>query len=386
MAEAVIVAAGRSAIGRASKGSLADTRPDELLGHIAREVLARTPISPGDIDDFIIGCTMPYGEATAINVTRGATFLAGLPETVPSVVVNRFCSSSLEAIRMAFHSIKADEATTILVGGVESVSRSPFPASDMDGLHPRFAAENAEWKIYMTMGETAENVADRFGIGRDEMDRFAQQSQERAVRAQRDGTFDREIIAFTKANGSVVAVDDGPRPASTVGGLAQLQPIFRENGRVTAGNSCPLNDGAAAVIVTSEAEAERLGMKPLARILSTGVSGLDPAIMGVGPIEAVRKALKQARMSMGDVGVMELNEAFASQVLAVCHELGLDPFSDRLNPNGGAIALGHPFGQTGCRIMTTLLNDLKTLDRAIGVETMCVGGGMGLAMVIERLN
>jgi acetyl-CoA C-acetyltransferase len=385
MHEAVIVGAVRSPIGRAYKGSLVDVRPDDMLGQVMRHVVQTTGVEPGSIDDVIVGCAMPSGEATAINVTRGATFIAGLPDTVPAVTVNRFCSSSLQAIRMAFHAIKAGESSVVLVGGVESVTRCSDSDSDSDGLNPRFTGEHALPNIYISMGETAENVADRYSITREEMDRFAQQSQERAVRAQRDGTFEREIMPIEKPD-RVVSADDGPRPSSTLEGLGKLAPAFREGGRVTAGNSCPLNDGAAAVMVMSAARADSLGIKPIARIVSTGVSGVDPTIMGVGPIEAVRRALRQAGLTVADVEVLELNEAFASQVLAVCNELDIDPFSDRVNPHGGAIALGHPFGMTGTRIMTTLLNDLQSMDREVGVETMCVGGGMGLAMVVQRLN
>ncbi|HEX2038680.1 MAG TPA: acetyl-CoA C-acyltransferase [Acidimicrobiales bacterium] len=387
MPEAVIVATGRTPIGRAGKGSLVDVRPDDLLGFALENVVARSGIDPALIDDVVIGCTQQYGEANPMNVTRGATLLAGIPDNVPSTVVNRFCSSSLQAARMAFHAIKADEGDIFLVGGVDSCSRA-IPADSENApevFHPAFMGDDAICDLYMTMGMTAEKVAELYDVSREEMDHFAQQSQERAVAAQKNGFFDREMLPYTKPNGTVVELDDGPRPSSTYEKLAELPPAFKEDGRVTAGNSCPLNDGAAAFMMMSAAKAEELGVEPVARVLSTGVSGLDPTIMGVGPIEAVRKAVKRAGLTADDIEVLELNEAFASQVIAVARELGIDPFSDRLNPHGGGIALGHPFGATGARMMATLISDLETLDRRIGVETMCVGTGMGLAMVVERL-
>ncbi|MGH2668927.1 MAG: acetyl-CoA C-acyltransferase, partial [bacterium] len=325
-----------------------------------------------------------------INIARSAALLAGIPETVPATTVNRYCSSSLQATRMAFHAIKAGEGDTYLVGGSERSSRldSERGTTRGDGIPmmPNPVLQES-WELFIPMGMTAENVADKYNVTRDDMDRFAQRSQERAVAAQESGFFDREIVPFAKEDGSVVSKDDGPRASSTYEKLAELKPVFRpEGGRVTAGNSCPLNDGGAAVMVLSEDKALSLGIKPLARIIASAVSGLDPRIMGVGPIEAVRKCLEQANMKIGDIDVVELNEAFAAQVLPVCENIGVDPFSDKLNPHGGAIALGHPFGQTGARIMTTLLNDLQTLDRSIGLETMCVGGGQGMAMIVERLN
>ena len=386
MADAVIVAAARSPIGRAHKGSLTGTRPDDLLGAVMRHVVESSGLEPEAVDDVIVGCAMPYGEAQPMNVTRGAAFLAGLPNTVPAATVNRFCASSLEALRMAFHAVKSDEATAVLVGGVESVSRASVPSSDTAGIHPKFVGGSGIAQIYMSMGETAENVADRYMINRKDMDRFAQRSQERAVSAQKRGVFEREILPISTPEGALVSKDDGPRTNSTLEGLARLEPVFRDGGRVTAGNSCPLNDGAAAVLVMSADCAKRLGQKPMAQILGSATSGIDPAIMGVGPIEAVKRVLKRTGLSINDIGVFELNEAFASQVLAVCSELDIDPFSDQLNPHGGAIALGHPFGMTGARMMTTLINDLITLDREVGVETLCVGGGMGVAMAIRRLN
>jgi acetyl-CoA C-acetyltransferase len=386
MPEAVIVATGRSPIGRATKGSLAEVRPEDLLGHVMKEVVAKSGVEPGEIDDVITGSV----GGAQINISRSGALLAGIPETVPATTVNRYCSSSLQATRMAFHAIRAGEGDTYLVGGSERSSRLESErGSGAGGGRPMMPNPvlQENWELFIPMGMTAENVAEKYDVSRESMDRFAQQSQERAVAAQSNGTFDREIIPFTKEDGTVVSKDDGPRASSTYEKLAELQPVFKpEGGKVTAGNSCPLNDGAAALVVMSEDKAKALGIKPLARIIASGVSGLDPRIMGVGPIEAVRKALAQANMKIGDVDVMELNEAFAAQVLPVCENVGVDPFSDKLNPHGGAIALGHPFGQTGARIMTTLINDLQTMDRTIGLETMCVGGGQGLAMIVERVS
>jgi acetyl-CoA C-acetyltransferase len=287
---------------------------------------------------------------------------------------------------MAFHAIKAGEGDAYVAGGVESITQVSGYPKTAEELHPRLAGgPDAITNVYIPMGMTAENVAERWGVEREEMDRFAQRSQERAVAAQQNGFFDRELTPYTKEDGTVVSRDDGPRAESTLEKLADLEPAFKPDGKVTAGNSCPLNDGAAAVVVLSEEKARSLGVKPRARIVASAVSGVDPEIMGVGPIEAVRRVLKQAGMTIGDVDVMELNEAFAAQVLPVCRELGVDPFGEKLNPNGGAIALGHPYGMTGARIMCTLLNDLETSDGTIGLETMCVGGGQGMAMLVQRL-
>jgi acetyl-CoA C-acetyltransferase len=317
--------------------------------------------------------------------------LAGLPETVPGTTVNRFCASSLQTIRMAFHAIRAGEGDVYVAAGVESISQVDGYPKDAEELHPRLTGRPDEFdagrpaapiaNVYIPMGLTAENVAERWNVSRDDMDRFAQQSQERAVAAQDSGFFEREISAWDG-----FARDDGPRRESTLEKLTQLEPAFKPGGKVTAGNSCPLNDGAAAVVVMSDARARELGITPRARIVASSVSGVAPEIMGVGPIEAVRRVLKQAEMAIDDVDVVELNEAFAAQVLPVCRELGIDPFSEKLNPHGGAIALGHPYGMTGARIMTTLLNDLETGDKQIGLETMCVGGGQGMAMIVERLR
>jgi acetyl-CoA C-acetyltransferase len=295
--------------------------------------------------------------------------------------VNRFCASSLQTIRMAFHAIKAGEGEAFVAAGVESISQVDGYPKTHEELHPALFGDDAPIaNVYIPMGLTAENVAERWDVSREDMDRFAQRSQERAVAAQDSGFFERELTPY---NGAVA--DDGPRRTSTLEKLSELEPAFKPGGKVTAGNSCPLNDGAAAVVVMSEQRAGELGIKPRARILASSVSGVEPEIMGVGPIEAVRKALGQARMTIDDVDVVELNEAFAAQVLPVCRELGIDPFGEKLNPHGGAIALGHPYGMTGARIMNTLLNDLETLDGTIGLETMCVGGGQGMAMLVERL-
>ncbi len=384
MSNAVIVAAGRTPIGRAHKGSLADVRADDLLAFIIKEVVAKSGIDPASIEDVFAGCGFPHGEQ-GMNVARVAGLLAGLPETVPGTTVNRFCSSSLQAIRMAFHAIVAGEGDAFVACGIEAISRIDQLAGGIEALHPGLLT-GQPWQVYIPMGLTAENVATKWNLDREDLDRFAQQSQERAVAAQKNGFFDREIHPYGKADGTTVDRDDGPRPDSTLERLASLKPAFKEDGVVTAGNSCPLNDGAAAVIVMSEDKAKADGLTPLVRIKASAVSGLDPAFMGVGPIEAVKKCLAQAKMTIDDVDVMELNEAFAAQVIPVCKEVGVDPWSDKLNPHGGAIALGHPFGMTGARIMTTLINDLQTMDRQIGLETMCVGGGQGLAMIVERVS
>ena len=387
MSEAVIVAATRTAIGRAKKGSLVDVRPDDLVAFAIRAAMDKVPeLDAGEIVDVMVGCGFPE-QKQGMNLGRRAALLAGLPEHVPGTTVNRFCASSLQTIRMAFHAIKAGEGDAFVAAGVESISQVDGYPKDMEELHPKLFGDDAEIaNVYITMGMTAENVAERFDIARDEMDRFAQRSQERAVAAQESGFFAREISPYKKEDGAAVDKDDGPRPSSTLEKLATLPPAFKEDGKVTAGNSCPLNDGAAAVVVMSAERAEQLGITPLARIIASSVSGIAPEIMGVGPIEAVRKVLKQANMSLDDVDVVELNEAFAAQVIPVCREIGLDPFDEKFNPHGGAIALGHPYGMTGARIMCTLLNDLATRDQTIGLETMCVGGGQGMAMIIERLN
>jgi acetyl-CoA C-acetyltransferase len=387
MPEAVIASAVRTPIGRAKKGSLADVRPDDLVAFAIRAAVEQVPgLDPGEIVDVMVGCGFPQ-EKQGMNLGRRAALLAGLPEQVPGTTVNRFCASSLQTIRMAFHAIKAGEGEAFVAAGVESITQVEGYPRDADELHPKlFGGDGAIANVYIPMGLTAENVAERFDVARDDMDRYAQRSQERAVAAQASGFFDREVTPYPGNGAGVVARDDGPRPESTLEKLAQLEPAFLPGGRVTAGNSCPLNDGAAAVVVLSEDRAGELGVAPRARIVASSVSGIDPEIMGVGPIDAVRKVLDQAGITIDDVDVVELNEAFAAQVLPVCRELGIDPFGETLNPHGGAIALGHPYGMTGARIMCTLLNDLETLDGTIGLETMCVGGGQGMAMLVERLT
>ena len=385
MPEAVIVSAVRTPIGRAKKGSLQDVRPDDLAAFAVRSAVEAVPgLDPGEIVDVMIGCGFPE-QKQGMNLGRRVALLAGLPEHVPGTTVNRFCASSLQTTRMAFHAIKAGEGDVFVAGGVESISQVDGYPKDLDELHPKLFGDDAEIaNVYIPMGMTAENVAERYDVSRVDMDAFAQRSQERAVAAQESGFFDREITPYTKDDGTVVARDDGPRASSTLEKLASLAPAFKPDGAVTAGNSCPLNDGAAALVIMSAERADQLGVTPLARIIASSVSGVAPEIMGVGPIEAIRKVLKQADMSIEDVDIVELNEAFAAQVLPVTRETGIDPFSDKLNPHGGAIALGHPYGMTGARIMCTLLNDLATDDGAIGLETMCVGGGQGMAMLVER--
>lgn len=388
MPEAVIVAAARTPIGRAYKGSLIDVRPDDMAGFIIGKLMDKVPaVDRVDVDDVMVGCALTHHEQ-GYNVGRIAALLGGLPDTVPGTTVNRFCSSSLQTIRMGFHAIKAGEGDTYVAAGVESCSRALGKGLDSEDLNPRFTDEDRDDfinQVYIPMGNTAENVAERYDVSRERMDEYAKLSQDRAVEAQKNGFFDREIIPYPVDGGTLVSQDDGPRPNTTLEKLAELPPAFLPDGKVTAGNSCPLNDGAAAVLVMAEDKARALGLEPMARIIATSVSGLAPEIMGVGPIQAVSKVLAKAGMVIGDVDVVELNEAFAAQVLPVCDELGID-IEDQLNPHGGAIALGHPFGMTGARIMNTLLNDLQTLDRNIGLETMCVGGGQGMAMIVERLS
>jgi acetyl-CoA C-acetyltransferase len=382
MPEAVIVAATRTPIGRARKGSLVDARPDDLVAFAIDAALKQVPeLDRAEVADVMVGCGFPQ-DRQGMNLARRAALLAGLPDTVPGTTVNRFCASSLQTIRMAFHAIRAGEGDAFVAAGVESITQVDGYPKDADELHPMLFGDDAPIaNVYIPMGLTAENVAERWDVSREDMDRFAQRSQERAVAAQDSGFFDREITSWDG-----VAADDGPRRGSTLEKLAELEPAFKPGGKVTAGNSCPLNDGAAAVVVMSDTRAGELGIGPRARIVASSVSGVAPEIMGVGPIGAVQRVLKQAGMTIDDVDVMELNEAFAAQVVPVCRELGVDPFGEVLNPHGGAIALGHPYGMTGARIMNTLLNDLETLDGTIGLETMCVGGGQGMAMIVERLR
>jgi acetyl-CoA C-acetyltransferase len=375
---AVIVSTARTPIGRARKGSLVDVRPDDMVAFAIDAALAKVPgLDRQEIVDVMVGCGFPEARQ-GMNLARRAALLAEMPH-VPGTTVNRFCASSLQTIRMAHHAIRAGEGDVFVAAGVESITQVDGYPKDSEELHPKLTGEIAN--AYIPMGLTAENVAEKWNVQREDLDRFAQRSQERAVAAQDSGFFDREV---TPIGG--VSKDDGPRRESTYERLQSLEPAFKPGGVVTAGNSCPLNDGAAAVVVMSESRARELGLKPRARILASSVSGIDPELMGVGPIGAVRKVLEYARMSIEDVDVVELNEAFAAQVLPVCWEIGVDPFGEKLNPHGGAIALGHPYGMTGARIMNTLLNDLETLDKTIGLETMCVGGGQGMAMLVERLN
>lgn len=388
MPEAVIVSTARTAIGRAFKGSLINARPDDMAGFAIAEALKKLPqLDTSEIDDVIVGAAMHHGEQS-MNLGRNAAALAGLSYTVPGTTVNRFCASSLQSIRMAFHAIKAGEGEIFVAGGVESVTRSSLKGFDKEDMNPRFTDKSRSDYIndmYIPMGFTAENVADKFGVSRQRMDEFAKLSQDRATEAQKNGFFDREISPYVLPDGSVVSVDECPRPGTSLEKLSTLPSVFRPDGRVTAGNSCPLNDGAAAVVVMSDTRAKALGIKPLARIVASSVSGLAPELMGVGPIEAIAKVLAQAKMKISDIDVVELNEAFAAQVLPVCDESGIS-IENQLNPHGGAIALGHPFGMTGARIMGTLINDLMTLNKTFGLETMCIGGGQGMAMIIERLS
>src|SRR5512133_2092838 len=351
MPEAVIVSIGRTPIGRAVRGSLVDQRPDDLGAYVVDEVLKRVPqLDRGEIDDVICGCALPGGEQSH-NIARIISILAGIG--APGTTVNRYCSSSLQATRMAFHAIKAGEGSAFVCAGVESSTRSPLGvfADQLETHNQRLFRGNREGlpEAYMSMGETAENVADKHDISREEMDRYAVQSQDRAVRAAKDGIFAEEISEVPLLSGLTMTADDGPRPDTSMAKLAELRTVFRKGGRVTAGNSCPLNDGAAAAVVMSQTRAEQL-----ARIGSTGVSALEPELMGLGPIASTRQALDRAGMTIDDVDVVEINEAFAAQVIPSARGIGVDPFSDKLNPHGGAIALGHPFGMTGVRILTTL--------------------------------
>ena len=387
MAEAVIVATARSPIGRAYKGSLIDVRADDLAGFAIDALMSKVPeVDRASVADVMVGCALTHHEQ-GFNVARPASLLGGMPESVPATTVNRFCASSLQTIRMAFHAIERGEGDTYVAGGVDSVTRTYGKGFDSEDLNPRFTDESRDDfidHVYIPMGNTAENVAERYGITRERMDEFAKRSQDRAVEAQKNGFFDREITPIDVPDGRTIAADDGPRPNTTIEKLAELPPVFKPDGTVTAGNSCPLNDGSAAVLVMSGNRASELGLQPMARIIASSVVGLEPEFMGMGPVGAVRAVLAQAGMELEDVDVIEMNEAFAAQVLASVDQLGID--MNRLNPHGGAIALGHPFGMTGARIMGTLINDLRTLDKTIGLETMCVGGGQGMAMIVERLN
>jgi acetyl-CoA C-acetyltransferase len=383
MPEAVIVDAIRTPIGRAGKGSLKDVRADDLAAVPLKALVDRNPdVDFSQTNDIMMGCGFQQGEQ-GYNVGRNAALLAGIDHHVPATTVNRFCASSLQTLRMAFHAIKAGEGDQYVAAGVESVSR--FGQGGEFEFHPKLdGSEGSLFNVYIPMGFTAENVAERCKVSREAQDEWAMTSQNRAVAARDGGHFDAEITPVTAPDGTEVRRDDGPRPGTTMEKLAELKPAFKpDGGTVTAGNSCPLNDGAAAVLVMSEDRAKELGLKPRARIVASSVAAIRPEIMGLGPIPAVEKVLKQAGMTIADIDVLELNEAFAAQVVPCRDEWGIDP--EKLNPFGGAIALGHPFGMTGARIMTTLLNDLDALEGTIGLETMCVAGGMGQAMIVERI-
>lgn len=407
MPEAVIVSAARSPIGRANKGSLKDFRPDDLTALIVKAALDKIPaLDPRTIDDVILGVGLPGGES-GNNMGRNIPVLLGYDE-VPGTTITRYCASSVQTTRMAFHAIKAGEGDVYVSAGVETVSRFAKGTSDHwpDTHNPRFDDAKARTKataeagngagawhdpredgllpdVYIAMGQTAENVATMRGLDRRELDEFAVRSQNLAEKAIADGFWAREITPVTTPDGTVVSADDGPRAGVTYDALAGLQPVFRPDGVVTAGNCCALNDGAAAVVIMSDAKAAELGLTPLARIVSTGVSGLSPEIMGMGPVEASKRALASAGMSIGDIDLVEINEAFAAQVVPSYQDLGID--LDRLNVNGGAIAVGHPFGMTGARLQNTMLNSLEWHDKSTGLITMCVGGGMGMALILERL-
>jgi acetyl-CoA C-acetyltransferase len=405
MPEAVIVAATRSPIGRANKGSLASMRPDDLAAQVVKASLDMVPeLDPSEISDLHLGNAQPAGEA-GYNLARAVSVLLG-HDNIPGTTVNRYCASSVQAARMAFHAIKAGEGDAYIAAGVETVSRYGAGRADQmpDTKNPLFddaiarstdrAQASEVWRdpradgtlpnVYLSMGLTAENVASLRGITRREMDEFAVRSQNRAVAAIDDGFWSREITPVTLQDGTVVSADDGPRRGTTYETVSALEPVFRPGGTVTAANCCPMNDGAASLVIMSDIRARELGITPLARIVSTAASGLSPEIMGLGPVRATQIALKNAGLSIDDIDLVEINEAFAAQVIPSARELGID--FDRLNTRGGAIALGHPYGSTGARIATTLINALHTDDKQFGLETMCVGGGQGMAMIIERLS
>ena len=406
MPEAVVVATARSPIGRAFKGSMTNIRPDNLTAAMIRAALAKVPqLDPAGLDDLMLGCGLPGGEQ-GYNMARVVAVMLG-HDSLPGTTITRYCSSSLQTTRMAFHAIKAGEGDAFISAGVECVSRLAKGSSDSwpDTRNPVFAAaeertaqqakgggdawhdprqDGAIPDVYVAMGETAENVAKMRGITRAAQDEFGVRSQNLAEKALADGFWQRDITPVTLPDGSVVAADDGPRAGTTLDKVATLKPVFRPDGTVTAGNCCPLNDGAAAVVVMSDRKAAELGITPLARIVSTGVTALSPEIMGLGPVEASRRALARAGMSIEDIDLVEMNEAFAAQVIPSYTELGID--IDKLNVNGGAIAVGHPFGMTGARITSTIINSLQFHDKTFGLETMCVGGGQGMAMIFERLS
>ncbi|WP_300344775.1 acetyl-CoA C-acetyltransferase [Nesterenkonia sp.] len=403
MPEAVIVSAVRSPIGRAGKGSLREMRANDMAAQMVRAALEKVPqLDPAEVEDLLLGCGVPEGEAGR-NLARIVAVLADLDAT-PGTTVTRFCASSLQTTRMAFHAIRAGEGDVFISAGVEATSRLARGRSEEDTRNPRFeqawtrsaaraAGQAPAWTdprtagelpdVYIAMGQTAENVAQVRGVSREAQDSYAVRSQMRTKEAAASGFWEREIAPLTLPDGTVVTDDDSPRPNTTAEGVAELQPVFRPDGTVTAGNSCPMNDGAAALVIMSDIRAKELGLAPLARIVSTGVSALSPEIMGLGPVEASRRALTQADMSISDVDLVEINEAFAAQVIPSAEDLGIP--EDKLNVNGGAIALGHPWGMSGARITTTLLNALQQRDQQIGLATMCVGGGQGMAMVLEHL-
>ncbi|EMD27430.1 acetyl-CoA C-acetyltransferase [Amycolatopsis azurea] len=406
MPEAVIVSTARSPIGRAGKGSLVSIRPDDLAAQMVRAALDKVPeLDPTQIEDLMLGCGLPGGEQ-GFNMGRAVAVELGY-DHLPGCTITRYCSSSLQTTRMALHAIKAGEGDVFISAGVETVSRFANGSSDSwpNTHNPLFAdaeartaqvaAEGAEsWTdprengalpdVYIAMGQTAENLARLKNVSREEMDEFGVRSQNLAEKAIADGFWAKDITPVTLPDGTVVSKDDGPRAGVTLEGVSGLKPVFRPDGRITAGNCCPLNDGAAALIVMSDTKAKELGLTPLARVVSTGVSGLSPEIMGYGPVEASKQALARAGMSAGDIDLVEINEAFAAQVIPSYKDLGID--LDKLNVNGGAIAVGHPFGMTGARITSTLINSLRHHDKQFGLETMCVGGGQGMAMVLERLS
>jgi acetyl-CoA C-acetyltransferase len=379
MANAVIVDAVRTPIGRAIKGSLKDVRADDLAATPLRALIERNPgVDFAETEDVLMGCASQTGEQ-GYNIGRNASLLAGIDHHVPACTLNRFCASSLQTLRMAYHAITVGEGDQYVAAGVEAVSRSGRSLEHVSKNPKIDGSDDAAYDVYIPMGLTAENVAERCQVSREAQDEWAAISQQRAVAAQESGHFDAEIVAVGD-----VTRDDGPRPGTTTESLAKLKPVFKDDGTVTAGNACPLNDGAAAVLVMSEEKARALDLQPRARILGSTVAAVRPEIMGLGPIPAIRSLLEQTKMSIDDVDVVEINEAFAAQIVPCKAELGIA--DEKLNPFGGAIALGHPFGMTGARIMTTLLNDLDTLDGTYGIESMCVAGGMGMAMLVERLN
>ncbi len=400
MPEAVIVDAIRTPIGRAIKGSLKAVRADDLAAIPVKALMERNPeVEFAQTNDVMMGAASSFGEQ-GYNIGRNAALIAGVDHHVPACTVNRFCASSLQTIRMAFHAVTVGEGDQYLAAGVEAVSRAGLGAGMMDETkHPRLdGSPESLYDVYIPMGLTAENVAERCSVTREQQDEWAVVSQSRAVDARDSGHFDPEIVPVPvpahkdvdkegneiDVPETVVSKDDGPRPGTTMDVLAQLKPAFKENGTVTAGNSCPLNDGAAAVLVMSDEKAKALGVEPKARILASTVAAIRPEIMGLGPIPAIQALLKQTGMKIEDVDIVEINEAFAAQIVPCKEELRIP--DERLNPFGGAIALGHPFGMTGARIMTTLLNGLRAIDGTYGIESMCVAGGMGQAMLVQRLS